>query len=165
LQASGFDRVYDYVGLRFQRVLDVILSFSGLLLLSPLLVLLALLVGATSKGGAIYKQQRVGLNGRLFTLYKFRSMGTDAERDGPVWAQKNDPRVTSVGRFLRASRLDELPQLLNIFKGEMSLIGPRPSDLSLSRSCGNAYRIMIFGIWSPRPDGLGTGDVQLYQFG
>jgi len=126
LQASGFDRVYDYVGLRFQRVLDVILSFTGLIVLSPLLVFLALLVGATSKGGAIYKQQRVGLNGRLFTLYKFRSMGADAEQDGAVWAQKNDPRVTPLGRFLRASRLDELPQLLNIFKGEMSLIGPRP---------------------------------------
>lgn len=126
LQASGFDRIYDYVGLRFQRVLDVIFSAAGLLVLSPLLVLLALLIGATSRGGVIYKQQRVGLNGRLFTLYKFRSMAADAERDGPVWAQKNDPRVTPLGRFLRGSRLDELPQLLNIFKGEMSLIGPRP---------------------------------------
>ncbi len=126
LQASGFERIYDQVGLRFQRVLDVLISSVGIVLLSPLLLLLVLLVRLTSPGAAIYKQQRVGLNGRLFTLYKFRSMVVDAERDGPVWSQKNDPRVTSFGKFLRATRLDELPQLLNIFKGQMSLIGPRP---------------------------------------
>ena len=126
LQASGFERIYDQVGLRFQRVLDVLISFAGMVLLSPLLLLLALMVRLTSPGAAIYKQQRVGLNGRLFTLYKFRSMVVDAERDGPVWSQKNDPRVTSFGKFLRATRFDELPQLLNIFKGQMSLIGPRP---------------------------------------
>jgi len=126
LQASGFDRIYDYVGLRLQRVIDVIFSLSAIVLLSPLLLLLTVLIRLESKGGAIYKQKRVGLNGRVFTLYKFRSMVLDAERDGPVWAQQNDPRVTRLGRFLRTSRLDELPQLLNIFKGEMSLIGPRP---------------------------------------
>jgi len=126
LQASGFERIYDQVGLRFQRVLDVLLSFVGIILLSPLFLLLALLVRLTSPGAAIYKQLRVGLNGRPFTLYKFRSMVVDAERDGPVWSQQNDPRVTSFGKFLRATRFDELPQLLNIFKGQMSLIGPRP---------------------------------------
>lgn len=126
LQAAGFDRIYDYVGLRLQRVVDVILSLTGMILLSPLLVLLVVLIRLESKGKAIYKQQRVGLNGRVFTLYKFRSMVADAERNGPVWAGKNDPRVTRFGRFLRTSRMDELPQLLNILKGEMSLIGPRP---------------------------------------
>jgi len=126
LQASGFDRIYDYVGLRLQRVVDVILSLTGIILLSPLLLLLVALVPLESKGKAIYKQKRVGLNGRVFTLYKFRSMVEDAEQNGPVWAQANDPRVTRLGRFLRTSRLDELPQLLNILKGEMSLIGPRP---------------------------------------
>ena len=126
LQASGFDRIYDYVGLRLQRVVDVIISLTGIVMLSPLLILLVLFIRLESKGPAIYKQQRVGLNGSVFTLYKFRSMIEDAEQDGPVWAQRNDPRVTRFGRFLRSSRLDELPQLLNIFKGEMSLIGPRP---------------------------------------
>ncbi len=126
LQASGFDRINDYVGLRLQRVVDVLLSLSGILILSPLLLMLTALIRLESKGGAIYKQKRVGLNGRIFTLYKFRSMVADAEQDGPVWAQHNDPRVTRLGRFLRTSRLDELPQLLNILKGEMSLIGPRP---------------------------------------
>lgn len=126
LQASGFERINDRVGLRFQRVLDVLISFIGMIVLSPLLLLLALLVRVTSPGDAIYKQQRVGLNGSLFTLYKFRSMVVDAERDGPVWSQKNDLRVTPFGKFLRATRFDELPQLLNIFKGQMSFIGPRP---------------------------------------
>jgi len=126
LQASGFERINDRVGLRFQRVLDVLVSFFGMLILSPLLVLLALTVRLSSPGAVIYKQQRVGLNGRLFTLYKFRSMVADAERDGPVWSQENDPRVTPFGKFLRATRFDELPQLLNIFNGQMSLIGPRP---------------------------------------
>ena len=126
LQASGFDRIYDYVGLRLQRLVDVMLSLAGIVLLSPLLLLLVVLIRLESKGPAIYKQQRVGLNGRVFTLYKFRSMVEDAEQNGPVWAQHNDPRVTRFGRFLRTARLDELPQLLNILKGEMSLIGPRP---------------------------------------
>ena len=126
LQASGFDRISDKVGLRFQRVIDVLVSVAGLLLLSPLLLVLMLLIPLTSPGGAVYRQERVGLNGKPFTLYKFRSMVADAERDGPVWAQQDDPRITRLGKFLRTSRLDELPQLVNIFKGEMSLIGPRP---------------------------------------
>ena len=126
LQASGFDRIYDHVGLRFQRVVDVLVSLIGMLVFSPVLLLVAILIRLMSPGAAIYKQQRVGLNGALFTLYKFRSMRVDAERDGPVWASKDDPRVTRFGKFLRTSRLDELPQLLNIFKGQMSFIGPRP---------------------------------------
>ncbi len=126
LQASGFDRVYDRIGLRSQRVVDVLLSSFALILLSPLLILIAISVGLTSKGRAIYQQSRVGLHGVPFMLYKFRSMVDNAEQSGPVWAEKNDKRVTAVGRFLRASRLDELPQLVNILKGEMSLIGPRP---------------------------------------
>ncbi|MEE9448197.1 MAG: sugar transferase [Arenicellales bacterium] len=126
LQASGFDRIYDQVGLRFQRVVDVLLSSLGLVLASPVMLFLAVIVRLSSKGKAIYQQQRVGLNGKEFTLYKFRSMVEDAEKTGAVWAQKNDARITPLGRFLRATRLDELPQLWNILKGEMSLIGPRP---------------------------------------
>jgi exopolysaccharide biosynthesis polyprenyl glycosylphosphotransferase len=114
------------VGLRFQRVIDVLVSLIGILVLSPVMLLVAILIRLTSHGSAIYKQQRVGLNGGVFTLYKFRSMEADAESDGPIWASKDDPRVTRFGKFLRTSRLDELPQLLNIFKGQMSFIGPRP---------------------------------------
>ncbi len=126
LQSSGFDRIYDRVGLRFQRVLDVVLSIGALLILSPVLLLLMLLVRISSSGPAIYAQQRVGLNGNYFTLYKLRTMVDGAEQEGPVWATKNDSRVTPLGTVLRATRLDELPQLYNILKGEMSLIGPRP---------------------------------------
>jgi len=105
--------------------------FVGLVLLivaAPVIGACALLVKLTSRGPAFYRQQRVGLNGRLFTMYKLRTMHADAEAvTGPVWAQRRrDPRVTLVGAFLRRTHLDELPQLLNVLRGEMSLVGPRP---------------------------------------
>ena len=109
------------------RIFDVTGSFILLLLTSPLFLLSAILVKATSRGPVIYKQKRVGKAGNVFTLYKFRTMIDGAEEQtGPVWAQRDDQRVTSVGRFLRCSRLDELPQLINVFLGNMSLVGPRP---------------------------------------
>ena len=108
------------------RLVDVTVSFVALIVLCPLLLFVALLVKADSKGPAIYRQERLGLRGKPFTLLKFRSMRTDAEASGPVWASQRDPRVTRVGRFLRATRLDELPQLWNVLKGDMALIGPRP---------------------------------------
>lgn len=126
LQASGFDRIYDRVGLRFQRVLDVFISALGLICLSPFLVCVGVLIRLTSSGNAIYKQKRVGLHGQIFTLYKFRSMVNNAESDGAVWAKQGDVRITALGKFLRVTRIDELPQLFNILRGEMSLIGPRP---------------------------------------
>ncbi len=112
---------------RVKRLFDLLFSITGAIVLSPVMLLTALLIKITSKGPAIYSQTRVGENGKLFKIYKFRSMVADAEsKSGAVWATKNDSRITPVGHFLRKSRLDELPQFFNVIKGEMSLIGPRP---------------------------------------
>lgn len=109
------------------RSLDVIGSLLILLMLLPVLILTSLLVKATSSGTVLYNQQRVGKDGKLFTLHKFRTMIKDAEKEvGPVLAKRDDPRVTKIGRFLRVTRLDELPQLINVLRGDMSLVGPRP---------------------------------------
>jgi len=109
------------------RTLDITGSIIMLLLCSPLMAVISLLVKITSEGPVFYKQQRVGKDGGFFTLYKFRTMVKDAEeRLGPVLAKRDDPRVTKTGRFLRMTRLDELPQLFNVLKGDMSLVGPRP---------------------------------------
>lgn len=106
---------------------DIVVSATLLLLLSPLLLLLALLVKLTSHGPVFYRQQRVGLDGRAFTMIKFRTMRVGAEKEsGPVWAKPNDPRTTPVGAFLRRWSLDELPQLWNVLRRDMSLVGPRP---------------------------------------
>ncbi len=111
----------------FKRILDVLASLINLILLSPLLLLIALAIKLDSSGPVLYTQKRVGRGGRLFTLLKFRSMVPDAEaQTGPVWADKRDPRITRVGRVLRPLHLDEIPQLLNVLKGDMSLVGPRP---------------------------------------
>jgi sugar transferase (PEP-CTERM system associated) len=111
-----------------KRLLDILLAAIGLIIAAPVLTLVAIAVRVTSRGPALYHQKRVGLNGREFTVHKFRSMRQDAEAlTGPVWASKaGDPRVTPIGRFLRQSRLDELPQLWNVLVGEMSFVGPRP---------------------------------------
>ena len=127
------------------RVLNFLLALTALLLLLPVLLVIALLVRLTSSGPVLYTQLRVGLDrrlpvdtvqnhrrernlgGRPFTIYKFRTMRVDAEHgSGAVWAQQRDPRVTSIGRLLRQYRLDELPQLFNVLKGEMNIVGPRP---------------------------------------
>jgi sugar transferase (PEP-CTERM system associated) len=110
-----------------KRVLDVVASAAGGVLLSPVMLIVALAVKVTSSGPALYHQERVGLNGRVFTVHKFRTMREDAEAaTGPVWSVSGDARVTPIGRFLRLVRLDELPQLWNVFRGEMSFVGPRP---------------------------------------
>lgn len=109
-----------------KRALDVALSLVGLVPGLPLMALAGLLVKMTSRGPVFYKQVRVGLGGKPYTLYKLRTMRNDAEKDGAVWAQSHDPRVTPVGYWLRKWRLDEIPQLFNVLKGEMSLVGPRP---------------------------------------
>ena len=110
-----------------KRTLDIVVSALGLLVLSPVMAVVALAIRITSPGPAVYHQQRVGKDGRLFTIHKFRSMRVDAEAlTGAVWARVGDPRVTPVGRFLRRSRLDELPQLWNVLRGHMSFVGPRP---------------------------------------
>jgi exopolysaccharide biosynthesis polyprenyl glycosylphosphotransferase len=110
-----------------QSVYSFVLSLIGLIVLLPVMLIVALLVKMTSKGPVLFRQTRVGLRDQEFTLYKFRSMYADAEaRTGAVWATKNDPRITPLGRYLRQLRLDELPQLINVLKGEMSICGPRP---------------------------------------
>lgn len=109
------------------RTLDVAGSLLILLLFAPAMLVICLLVKVTSAGPVFYNQQRVGKDGRLFTLHKFRTMIKDAEKEiGPVMARRDDPRVTKFGRILRVARLDELPQLINVLRGDMSLVGPRP---------------------------------------
>jgi sugar transferase (PEP-CTERM system associated) len=115
-------------GTRFvKRLIDLALGSIGFVLAGPLTLLTALAVYLDSDGPILYRQERVGENGRTFTLFKFRSMRLDAEKAGqPIWAKENDERVTRVGRFIRKARLDELPQLWNVMRGDMSFVGPRP---------------------------------------
>ncbi len=121
-----------------KRLIDIIGSLSGIIVLGPLLLVVALLIKFESKGPIFFSQKRVGLNGKEFEMYKFRSMIVNAEElldrlkdknemTGPMFKMKNDPRVTRIGRFLRRTSIDELPQLFNVLKGEMSLVGPRPN--------------------------------------
>jgi Undecaprenyl-phosphate glucose phosphotransferase len=123
LQSSplyGWDRI-------FKRTFDFVLGILVLAILSPIMLAISILIKLTSKGPTLYGQERIGMDGRLFKMLKFRTMKMDAEKEtGPVWARENDPRRTKVGAFLRKTSLDELPQLLNVLKGEMSLVGPRP---------------------------------------
>lgn len=110
-----------------KRGTDALLASAGLLVVLPLFPLIAMLIKLGSRGPVLFRQERVGQNGRVFCLLKFRSMRADAEGEtGPVWAEKRDPRVTRIGRILRKTRLDETPQLWNVLRGEMSLVGPRP---------------------------------------
>lgn len=110
-----------------KRLMDIFLSLAALVVLSPLMLLIALLVKLTSPGPIFYRQERCGLNGKPFQMLKFRSMRVDAEaQSGAVWAVKDDPRRTVLGTFLRRTSLDELPQFLNVLRGDMSLVGPRP---------------------------------------
>ncbi len=110
-----------------QRLLNMVVAVVGIIVSSPIMLLTALAVQVSSAGPVLYRQVRVGLDGALFTVYKFRSMRVDAEAiTGAVWASKDDPRVTTVGRIIRRIRFDELPQLYNVLKGEMSIVGPRP---------------------------------------
>ena len=110
-----------------KRTMDILLSFFGLVLSMPLVLMGAILMKLTSMGPIIYKQDRVGKNGKIFKIYKLRTMYVDAEEDtGAVWATENDPRITLVGKILRKTRIDEIPQLINVLKGQMSIVGPRP---------------------------------------
>jgi len=124
--AHGFDLLHHAIQLRVKRLIDVVLSLALMLALSPLMLLVAIAIKLDSKGRVFYGQTRTGLNGVPFRLNKFRTMVEDAEPSGSRWAEESDPRVTRVGRLLRATRIDELPQLWNVLLGEMSFIGPRP---------------------------------------
>lgn len=153
------------VGLAAKRILDVVGALLLLALLSPLLLLTALLVRLTSRGAAIFRQERAGMNGRTFTLYKFRTMVDGAEKDraqlegrnemdGPVFKIKEDPRITGLGKFLRKSSIDELPQLWNVVKGDMSLVGPRPLP---------TYEVEKFEPWQRRRMSMRPGITCLWQ--
>jgi lipopolysaccharide/colanic/teichoic acid biosynthesis glycosyltransferase len=111
-----------------RRLLDIVASGAGLAVLSPLFVLVGLWIKLDSPGPVFYRANRVGRAGRPFRLYKFRSMVADADRQGPGITATGDMRVTRAGRFLRRTKIDELPQLINVLRGDMSLVGPRPED-------------------------------------
>ncbi len=122
--SNGFKRQVHTMGLKM--AVDVVAAAIGLVLLMPLCLLIGLLIKIDSPGPVFYRQMRVGLCRQPFMIWKFRSMYCDAEKNGPIWAGKQDPRVSRVGRILRKLRIDELPQLYNVLRGEMSLVGPRP---------------------------------------
>ena len=115
--------IYKLFGKRF---IDIILSIIGIIITTPVLIIVATAIKFDSKGPVLFCQDRIGLNGRVFKILKFRSMSLNAEKSG-VYEQKNDPRVTRVGKIIRKTSIDELPQFINILKGDMSLIGPRPT--------------------------------------
>lgn len=121
-----------------KRIIDILASSFGIIILSPIMILTAIAIKLETKGPALFRQERVGINGRIFKMYKFRSMVQNAEElvsklkkynemSGPMFKIKEDPRITRVGKFIRKTSVDELPQLFNILKGEMSLVGPRPN--------------------------------------
>ncbi|HEX3151256.1 MAG TPA: undecaprenyl-phosphate glucose phosphotransferase [Gemmataceae bacterium] len=115
------------VNIVVKRAMDIVLACFALLVLAPVMLIIAIAVKITSKGSVFFKQERCGLNGRSFNMLKFRSMPTDSEsKTGPVWAKKGDSRTTSIGGFLRKTSLDELPQFINVLRGDMSVVGPRP---------------------------------------
>lgn len=139
-----------------KRLCDITISFISLLILSPVFLIVALAIKMEDGGNVFYVQERMGINGRVFRMYKFRSMCKNAELlhkqllsrnelDGPAFKMKEDPRVTKVGRFIRRTSIDELPQLVNIIRGEMSIVGPRPLPTYEAVQC-NAYqnqRLMV----------------------
>lgn len=122
----------------FKRTIDFLGAIFGLFILSPVLIIVGILIKMESKGSIIFSQKRIGLNGKEFNMYKFRSMVVNAEElkeklltqnemSGPMFKMKDDPRITKIGKFIRKTSIDEVPQLVNVLKGEMSLVGPRPS--------------------------------------
>ncbi len=123
--SSGFSNGVFYKGIK--RLCDIVFSVAFLVIFSPVFIITGILIKLTSDGPALFSQERVGLHGKEFTLYKFRTMGKDAEKEtGPVWAGEDDPRITKVGKLLRKWRIDEIPQIYNVLNGDMSFIGPRP---------------------------------------
>ncbi len=122
--SAGFRRRAMTMGIK--RFIDVVVSILGLGLLTPVFVLVGILIKLDSPGPVFYRQMRVGLGARPYMIWKFRSMSQEAEKQGPRWADVQDPRVSRVGKWLRKARIDELPQFVNVLKGDMSLVGPRP---------------------------------------
>ncbi|WP_282173995.1 exopolysaccharide biosynthesis polyprenyl glycosylphosphotransferase [Cytobacillus firmus] len=109
-----------------KRIFDFIIGIVAIIFALPIMLIFGILIKLETPGPALFFQERVGLNGEIFKVIKLRSMGIDAEKNGAQWAEKNDPRITRIGSFIRKTRIDELPQLFNVIKGEMSIVGPRP---------------------------------------
>jgi sugar transferase (PEP-CTERM system associated) len=122
--SDGFKR--SAIFKKLKRGFDILFSLLGLTLFSPVSLIVSIAIKLDSKGPILYRQERVGEDGKIFHLLKFRSMRVDAEENGPVWARVDDQRITEVGRWIRKLRFDEIPQMVNVLKGEMSYIGPRP---------------------------------------
>jgi lipopolysaccharide/colanic/teichoic acid biosynthesis glycosyltransferase len=163
----------------FSRALSFGIALTALVALSPVLVLVAVAIKLTSPGPVLYAQTRVGLNrrrrngravrydrrscdlgGRVFRIYKFRTMRVDAERRGVQWATKNDPRVTPIGRFLRQCRLDEVPQLFNVLRGDMNIVGPRPERPSIVRRLAESIDEYPLRLWT-KPGITGLAQINL----
>ena len=134
LLTEGFQLLGNPIRQRLKRLMDVLISSTLLLLTAPIMLTTAILIRLESRGGAIYRQTRTGKDGKDFTIFKFRSMRSDAEKNGAQWASQNDSRVTRIGNFIRKTRIDELPQLFNILRGTMSFIGPRPERPEFNQS-------------------------------
>ena len=126
LFGSGYDILYKNFNIRIKRIVDIFAALCIGMVTTPVMLISAIIIKLESKGPVIYSQKRVGLGNCEFEIYKFRSMSNDAEKDGAQWAQQNDPRVTKFGNFMRKTRIDELPQLWNVLKGNMTFVGPRP---------------------------------------
>lgn len=126
LRSQGFSMLDNPISRRVKRIFDIVISLPLLIISLPIVIICGVIIKLSSKGSVFFKQTRVGLRGELFTIYKLRTMRNDAEKDGAQWAQTNDPRITPFGNFLRTTRLDELPQCINVLNGSMSFVGPRP---------------------------------------
>lgn len=128
----------------FQRIVDIVLSFLAMIIGIPVILIAGIFIKLEDKGPILYKQERLGKHGKEFYVYKLRSMRTDAEKFGAQWAEKDDPRVTKVGKFIRKTRIDEIPQLFNIFKGDMGIIGPRPERPGFTKEFEETYGHFVY---------------------
>ncbi|MEK7433718.1 MAG: sugar transferase [Cyanobacteriota bacterium] len=139
----------------FKNIFDFIFGLFALLLLSPLFILVSILIKILDPGPIFFLQERVGKNEKIFLIYKFRTMIVNADKVGPVLTEKDDPRITKLGKFLRHSSIDEFPQLINIIKGEMSLIGPRPEVPSIVKT----YTEKQKGVFKVKPGMSGWAQI------
>ena len=137
-----------------KRIIDLFGAVLGLIILSPIFFLLFFLIKIDSKGHVFFKQYRVGKGGKLFTIYKFRTMVKDAEKIGPQVSKTDDSRITRIGKFLRKYKLDEMPQLINVLRGEMSLVGPRPPI---------SYEVELYKDWHTKRLQVKPGITGLWQ--